>query len=83
MPRFNNQRRCLKGQENIKLLLIICSVSLELVLCKYASLSLARGTMTLLQTLVLLVQRQWLCARALSSCIPSLPKGTGLPPLGD
>lgn len=80
MPHFNNQRRCLKGQHNINSLLIVYSVSSELVLCKYASISLARGTLTLLKTLIFLVQRQWLCARALNSFIPS--SGTGLLPLG-
>lgn len=59
MPRFDNQRRRLKGQENLNSLLIVYSVSLELVLCKYASISLGRGTMTLLKALVPLVQQQW------------------------
>lgn len=81
MPHCKNQRRCLKGQENINSLLIVYSVSLELVLCKYASISLGRGTMTLLTTLIFLVQRQWMCARALSSCIPSSLMAVGLFPL--
>lgn len=59
MPRFDNQRRCLTGRENLSSLLIVYSVSLELVLCKYASISLARGSMTLLKALVPLVQQQW------------------------
>lgn len=80
MPRFDNQRRHLKGQENLNSLLIVYSVSLELVLCKYASISLARGTMTLLKALIPLVQEQWLCARALGSCIPASLTGTGLLP---
>lgn len=44
-------------KENLNSILIDYSVSLELVLCKYATIYLVRGTMALLKTLTPLVQR--------------------------
>lgn len=51
MPDFDNQRRCVQGKENLNSILIDYSVSLELVLRKYATIYSVRGTMTLLKPL--------------------------------